>query len=277
MRRTLWIGAIALTIASIATAQTEGAEDPAVAPPASRAEVLVLGTYHMANPGHDLVNMKADDVLAPERQKEVQQLVEVLKRFHPSKIAVEADVGDERIPKAYADYVAGRHKLTRNEIEQIGFRLGKALGQSTIYPTDADGDFPFQRVVDYAKANGQSSDLDAMLAATRKEVAAQGDYLASHTILQMMLLLNSDEHVARDMGFYYRAAEFGEQGDWAGADLVAEWVRRNLRIYTNVMQLIDSPDERVLVIFGAGHLGWLRQAFDGNPEIRLRRLDEFGE
>jgi hypothetical protein len=40
------------------------------APPA-RAEVLVLGVYHMANPGHDVFNMLADDVLAPKRQAEI--------------------------------------------------------------------------------------------------------------------------------------------------------------------------------------------------------------
>jgi hypothetical protein len=34
---------------------------------AKRAEVLVLGVYHMANPGHDIFNMQADDVLAPKR------------------------------------------------------------------------------------------------------------------------------------------------------------------------------------------------------------------
>jgi len=31
-----------------------------------RPEILVLGTYHMANPGHDVHNMQADDVLSPK-------------------------------------------------------------------------------------------------------------------------------------------------------------------------------------------------------------------
>src|SRR5205823_4480694 len=49
-------------------------------------EILVLGTYHMANPGHDIHNMQADDVLAPQRQQEMAQLMEALKKFHPTKI-----------------------------------------------------------------------------------------------------------------------------------------------------------------------------------------------
>lgn len=273
VKRTLWF--VVLWTCIVATSSFGSVASYSPGSKTGRAEVLVLGTYHMANPGHDIVNMQADDVLDPKRQAEIEALVQVLKRFHPTKIAVESDAGDARMPKLYADYVAGRHELTRNEIEQVGFRLAKELGQSTIYPADADGDFPFQRVVDYAKATGQSDALDELLARSRRQVAAQSEYLASHTILQMMIMLNSDDRVAQDMGFYYKAAEYGEPGDWAGADLVAEWVRRNMRIYTNVMKLIDSPDERVLVIFGAGHLGWLRQAFSGNPDIRLRKLGDF--
>jgi len=138
-----------------------------------RAEVLVLGTYHMANPGHDIFNMQADDVLAPKRQQEIAELTEVLKKFKPTKIAVEADYGTDAVPKRYAEYLAGKHELTRNEIEQIGFRLAKVLGHTTIYPVDADGDFPIQRVIDYAKATGQSAKLDAMMGEVGQMVKAQ--------------------------------------------------------------------------------------------------------
>jgi len=48
-----------------------------------------------------------------------------------------------------------------------------------------------------------------------------------------------------------------------------------MRIYTNIARLVDSPDERVLVIYGAGHLGWLQYAFESNPDVRLRKLAEF--
>src|SRR5712692_9321202 len=122
--RSVWIFALAMGSAITALAQQAAAQKPE--PPAARAEVLVLGVYHMSNPGHDIFNMKADDVLAPKRQAEIAQLIEVLKRFHPTKIAVEAE-GDGS-PKRYAEYLAGKHELTRNEIEQLGFRLAKELG-----------------------------------------------------------------------------------------------------------------------------------------------------
>ena len=35
---------------------------------------LLLGTYHMGNPGLDVHNVQADDVLSPKRQEEIQRL-----------------------------------------------------------------------------------------------------------------------------------------------------------------------------------------------------------
>src|SRR5207247_312395 len=74
----------ALTFGAIPSAVSQ-VEKPA------RAEVLVLGVYHMANPGHDIFNMQADDVLAPKRQAEIAQVIAALKKFNPTKIALEAD------------------------------------------------------------------------------------------------------------------------------------------------------------------------------------------
>lgn len=239
-----------------------------------RAEVLVLGVYHMANPGRDVFNMQSDDVLAPKRQAEMAQLIEVLKKFQPTKIAIEADVYGRR-PQEYADYLAGKHKLSRNENDQLGFRLAKEMGHKAIYPVDADGDFPFKRFMNYAKASGRSNEAETLMSEVGSMVKRQNEYLLSHTILETLVYMNTDAKVAEDVGYYYRQAHFGEPGDWAGADLIADWFRRNIRIYSNIVSLIDSPNERVLVIYGAGHLGWLRQNVASDPTIRLRKLDEF--
>jgi len=272
MKRSLGLLALVVGGAHPALSQQAPAERT-VAP--TRAEVLVLGVYHMANPGHDIFNTQSDDVLAPKRQREIAQLIEALKKFHPTRIAIESDVWSQRTGREYADYVAGKYTLSRNEIDQIGYRLAKELGHKAVYPVDVDGEFPFQRVVDYAKASGRTKELDAMLAEIGDMVKAQNAYLASHTILETLLFMNADDKVASDVGFYFREAHFGEPGDWAGADLVSDWFRRNMRIYSNVVRLTDSPSERVLVIYGSGHLGWLRHQFGSDPNIQLRKLSEF--
>lgn len=275
------LGVVSLIVGLAVSGVAQQPRDGKSARSAERAEVLVLGTYHMANRGHDIYNLQADDVLTPRRQAEIAQLIQVLKRFNPTKIAVEADLlgqsnptTNER-PRQYADYLAGRHELSRDEVEQIGFRLAKELGHKTVYPVNADYDFPYQRVVNYAKAKGRSKDVEEVMEGFAAKTKAQEQYLTSHTILETLLWINEDERAEYEIGLYYRLAHFGEVSDWAGADLVSDWFRRNMRIYSNVVQLIESPNERVLVIYGYGHLGWLRQDFSSDPTIRLRKLAEF--
>lgn len=275
MRRSLFVRASLGLAAFVLLAADLAVTTAAQTAPAPRAEILILGTYHMANPGHDVFTVEADDVLAPRRQAEIGELLEVLKRFKPTKIAIESTVNDDRRPKQYAEYLAGKHTLTQNEIEQVGFRLAKALGMKTIYPVDYDGDFPWQRLINYAKATGQSPIMDQLSSEIGEMVEQWDAYLHAHTVLEALIYLNSDEKVAQDVGFYFREARMGEPGDYAGPDLLASWYQRNTRIYNNIVNLIKSPDERVLVVYGAGHLGWLRQMVASDPGAKLRKLSEF--
>jgi hypothetical protein len=238
----------------------------------ARPEILVLGTYHMANPGRDVHNIHADDVLSPTRQQEIAQLIEVLKRFHPTKIAIEANVGSQRVVQNYSDYLAGKYTLSRNEDDQIGYRLAKELGHHAVYPVDEQGDFPYERLVNWAKANGRGEKFNAMVASTGTTVKEQGDFLHSHTVLEMLEYMNSDSMVAKDVASYFAFVPYGDPFDYAGPDLLAMWYQRNIRIYHNIVALIESPNDRILVIFGAGHLGWLRQDIANDATAKLRKL-----
>lgn len=54
------------------------------------AKILILGTYHLDNPGRDSVNVRVDDVLAEKRQREIAFVLDRLANFKPTKIAIEA-------------------------------------------------------------------------------------------------------------------------------------------------------------------------------------------
>ncbi|MEM1122833.1 MAG: DUF5694 domain-containing protein, partial [Bacteroidota bacterium] len=127
--------------------------------PQKKAQVMVLGTYHMNNPGQDVYNMEADDVLAAKRQAEIKELVAALAKFQPTKIAIERSVdtkSDSLEQLAFRQYLDGNRKLNRNEDEQIGFRLAKQLGHKKIYCVDdSTTDFPFNNMVEYATQHNQ--------------------------------------------------------------------------------------------------------------------------
>src|SRR6476659_6486590 len=72
---------LAITVISPLFAQT-----PSPAP----IEVMILGTYHFANPGQDLHNMKVESVLTPARKAKLTDIAGRLGKFNPTKIAVGA-------------------------------------------------------------------------------------------------------------------------------------------------------------------------------------------
>src|SRR5688572_18875672 len=134
---------------------------PAVAQTSDRPTLLIVGTPHFSNPGRDIVNIRVADVTTPERQREIEAIVEQLATFRPNHIAVEWPVkNQDRLDKRYAEFRAGRYQLGANETDQIGLRLAARLGLDKVHAGDwleappganADYDFPA-----WAKAHGQS-------------------------------------------------------------------------------------------------------------------------
>ncbi len=127
----------------------------------------------------------------------------MLRRFRPTKVAVERERGDERIARDYADYLTGRHELTRNEIEQLGFRLAQAMGHQEVFAVDADGDFPFQHLVAFAKATGRATELEAVMGGFGALSEEQGAFLATHTVLEALRFVNAPERTARELAIYH--------------------------------------------------------------------------
>ena len=102
----------------------------------SATPVLLLGTYHMDNPGRDIMNLQVDDVLAPKRQREIAELVDDLARFRPTKILIEAEYGNPDAQTKYSQYLAGKYELGRDEREQVAFRLARKMNLSQVYGVD---------------------------------------------------------------------------------------------------------------------------------------------
>lgn len=208
--RTIRLAGIALVVIALPLA----AQQPS--------DVLLLGTYHFANPGLDVVRTDVADVLAPDRQAEIAAIVNALARFQPTKIAVErtADAAP-RLDSSYAAYRAEDHSLTRNEIQQIGFRLAAMLGLERLDPIDVHGEFPFDAVMAYAAAH--DSDFVHFIEAALANVTAEENRRQTLPIAQNLALRNDPADIAQAQAFYLRIATVGAGDTYVGADLVAKW------------------------------------------------------
>jgi hypothetical protein len=63
-------------------------------------------------------------------------------------------------------------------------------------------------------------------------------------------------------------ARVGAGDTYVGADLVAKWYARNIRIFSD-LQKLAQPGDRILVIFGAGHAPILRELIKSDPNLEL--------
>lgn len=234
--------------------------------------LMLLGTYHMGNPGADQFNLEADDVLAPKRQAEIEAVVKTLAAFNPTKIAIEAPFGDSATVARYREYLAGKRELRRSEEEQIGFRLAKMLGHEAIYPIDVRLDIGQPGLEKAIAANPAAhgprmGELDQM---GKAAVAQMDKWLKEGTVADMLYEMNRPEFLDLNYELYLRFFLPTVEGDnYAGADLVAAWNQRNLRIMSNLHQIGLTPEDRVLVVYGQGHVPLFERIAEDSPYFEV--------
>ena len=95
-------------------------------------------------------------------------------------------------------------------------------------------------------------------------------------LAEILLDMNTEASALRGHGLY-RVDEFrvGGRGEYPGADRVTGWFNRNLRIFANVQRIAEQPDERILLVVGAGHLAILRHCVQASPEYDLVEVAEY--
>ena len=230
-------------------------------------KLMILGVYHMGNPGQDVINIQADDVLAPKRQREIAELLDKLARFRPTKIAIEAAYRSTAWTSRYDKFLKGEYQLGRNEIEQIGFQLAKRLGHTTLYPVD----FPmWMNGLQPNERDDSAATPTPAASATPKpqptptpplppHLAKHEELMRRATVTEILLHLNSEEYARADHASYMdMLLPNNNVAIYGRTDLLTNWYKRNLRIFTNLNRITEFGKDRVLLIIGSGHLNILR-------------------
>lgn len=263
---------VTLVIASSAAAQTE----ESTAPPAAPIQVMVLGTYHFANPGLDLNNMEADDVLTPSRQAELAALADVLATFEPTVVAIERTTEPPYDDPVWLDYDDEMLSTVRNERVQIGYRLADAAGTSRVYAIDeqpGEGEpdyFPYDALSAFAEEEGREDELAALSGWDDFNAAFEAAQ-ATETIPALLARVNGE---AFHDDFYWNALTLGEGERQPGPELAAYWFLRNAKIMNKLVQ-VTEPGDRVVLVFGAGHGHWLREMVEKTRGFELEPVQPY--
>lgn len=223
---------------------------------------MVLGTFHFTQ-APDF-----NDVTAPEQQAEIQAVVDSLSVFHPTKLALEWSRAEAaRFDSLYAAYRAGRHTLTPNERQQLGFRLADRFDHDAVYPVDYKKPWGMDAVLEYAKQHAPWFPQYAKQ--WRAQMTADSDSLHRHaSIGEVLRWHNQPETLDRIQAVRMRTLEVGADSTHVGVQPVASVYTRNLRIFAN-LTTIAEPGDRILLIFGAGHSYFFREFVRDHPHMTL--------
>lgn len=249
-------------------------------------KVLLVGTFHFDYPNLDAHKTDPDkqiDVKSEERQKEVEELLNYIALFQPTKIVVERWKNSDTNERYHA-YLRGDYELRKSETDQLGFRLAKQFGIKDLILADAPtmvrsfyhgpDSTCLRPIMDsiYQDWDFKSDDPTKKLYGKLYDYEDEAEL--SMTLLESFRAANDEKRLRRGHGAYL-VGDFKNGDNYEGADALAmHWYARNLRIFRNIQKSNASSDDRILVLYGSGHMSILKHLFESTPEYELIQFNE---
>lgn len=299
MTSILRIATIFLASILLIQCQTNQEEQVDSATNDSSIEVFLLAVYHFHNPGMDKYNLEIDDYLSEERQSQLLEVNDRLADFRPTKVMVEHPASNcELLDSLYNNWADGVMELNEiegaaNEIIQLGFRTAREMELPGVNCIDEGG----QWLGSYVDFIADTFDLDFYREreiASLEKLESDNARLAEQTVLENLIYTNQWENILDNhdyynrfavrvqdtVGIYFTNQEVQQEIDGLpyslmsydfeniGVELVSLWYKRNLMIYRNILEQAEAGD-RLLIIYGQGHVRYLHQMLDDHPEFNV--------
>lgn len=254
-------------------------EDPNLFVGKHKTKAMVLGVFHFDDPGLDSYKSKYSvNILGEKRQEEIEYLLEKLAQFKPTKILLEFPriKGDSVMNAKYKKFLDGKFDISKekNEWYQLGFKLAKKLNHRRVYSVDASAKWCGPNLdwdnFDEEKYLKEHNQYDKSTRYDFEKFYELGDSLTTAlTLTEYFAYDNNPQIRLKDHQSYLTKNVIRGAGDnYLGASSVSKWYQRNIKIFANTLDVTDfDKEERVLLIFGAGHVWQLRQLFKDSPDF----------
>lgn len=253
-------------------------------------KILLVGSWHFNYPGLDAHKAEDDqkiNIYSDKRQAELKVLLDYISRFKPTKVLVESGANTGYLQHNYREYKKGNEELYASERSQIGMRLVRRFKLDTIYGVNAwsmgwrlsekrDSTLPrtyLDSIYDrhYYGGDGEISQR------YNEWYRYKDEQEVKRTLLESFTEMNSEKQLNRGFGAYLAGGQF-ESENFEGPDALSTiWFNRNLRIFKNIKDLEYEKDDRILVLYGAGHISILHWLFQCTPEFDLVEFNNLND
>lgn len=238
----------------------------------------------------DPVKVDSDNMLTPKRQKEINDILDLLQQYRPTKIFIENTPSRQ----AHWDslYVLAEQGILPNDARvgsesyQLGTKLAQRLKSPNMVvcvdwqPDDVTNTSTFDVFYKtYLNAFMSSKPYKSIMDSSDivwsdNARAVIADFqkiyvdVAKLPVKEALLLLNSP---AIQKKYYYinDVAIMDKNVHDYGVTGASSFMIRNLNIYANIIKNIAPSDQRIMILYGAGHTEALRHMFEGNPRTKL--------
>ncbi|MGJ1196395.1 DUF5694 domain-containing protein [Sphingobacterium spiritivorum] len=247
-----------------------------------KVKVILLGTYHFNNPGNDMIKHKERNILSEENQKDLDNLVDKISAsvYKPDQIFVESYFSAKKeLNTNYQSYLKNQyHKFTdtikrertkryytEGETFQLGYRLAKKLKHEELYPIDSLIEMRFDILLKEVNSNPKlKKEFDAI------KTSLSDNCLEKSNLSEIFLCMNEKSKLDNNLAFYISFAnKVMINNDYFGSNLVTDWYKRNLIMYSNIQSQLKPDTKSIFVLVGSGHAAIFRQLFEVDKNFEL--------
>ena len=243
-------------------------------------KVYLLGTFHFAQTDSTY------NVKDAKHQESIRTLNDIIVGLKPDKIFIERMPEFEyqnKIDSLYTTFVNRKKEVTSpNEIWQVAFKVAKRLKHKKLYQCDNPGRYNsiYNQIEAYAKKNNQMSILEYKANGTTIPITSKinrDSLRQSMTLLEYLKWYNSAEVQESSHATYINVFPqlgytdvYNYKKDYLlGASLTTDWYRRNIKIYTKMINQIEYTEDAIFLLMGNDHIPIIRHLFESNPYFEV--------
>lgn len=253
-----------------------------------KTDIVIMGSEHLAQLYKN--NNPYTDILTPNRQKEIQQVANLIIDYKPDALMVEVlPERQHEIDSLYNLYRANKLKVEqlpdgRSEVYQLAFRIGKQLNLPKVYCVNSPGGTS-QSILD----NGDNIDIykkegvTLRSVVTKKYATLQSGKLSLvdfYQFLNMPQTYNMVYHLRYITPARVTNGKFKNpdsmvdtafvNSKYIGAELTSVFKNRDYKIYSNIVTTVNQvKSKRALLIIGAAHIGSLKSILRDDEEYTI--------